>query len=283
MTNEERGRILLPLDGSKNAENAIPLAALLSKVFACDLEFFQAREPSDDGSDDDTRAAAIFDSYATARAAHFGIESDRFSVSSRVGPAAATVLDAADEAGVRGIALASHGRGGFHATVFGSVADRIIRGSRLPTLVVPGVGGPATEIAEMLVTLDGSEVAARALEPARQIAAGVGARLSLLRAYSIVSPGMAAYPYYPPDLPAQLAESARAYVKSLAQEGERSLVVQAEAASGIVAAANDLDVDLVVMSSHGKGFSKRFFAGSVTNRVMHELHRPLLIIPPERQ
>ncbi|MGH2632910.1 MAG: universal stress protein [Tepidiformaceae bacterium] len=282
MTNEKRDRILVPLDGSKNAENAIPLAVLMAKVLDCDVEFIQAREPVEDGAEEDAKAAEIFEAYATKRAAHFGILPERFSATSPVGPAAATVLDASDAPGVRGIALASHGRGGFRATLFGSVADRIIRGAKVPVLVVPGVGGPATEITEILVTLDGSDVAERALGPARRVAKALGARLSLLRAYTIVSPGAAAYPYYPPDIPQQLADAARDYVKSVAQEGEQSLVVQADPATGIVAAANDLDVDLVVMSSHGKGFSKRFIVGSTTDSVMHELHRPLLIIPPAR-
>ena len=280
-SNNARDRILVPLDGSKNAENAIPLAAVMARVFGSDIEFFQAREPGDTPADDKA-AADVFEAYVAERAAHFGLAPEEVVATSVVAPAAAAVLDAADAPEVRGTVLASHGRGGFRAALFGSVADRIIRGSTKPVLVVPGVGGPATEIKQVLVTLDGSKVAERALEPARRIATTTGAKLALLRAYSIVSPAAAAYPYYPPDVPRQIADAAAEYIKDVAQKGEESLVVQGDAAAGIVAAANARDADLVVMSSHGKSFSKRFIVGSTTDRVMHELHRPLLIIPPGR-
>lgn len=283
MTTENRERILVPLDGSKNAENAIPIAALIMNTFDCDVEFIQAREADTDDVEENKRAADLFQSYALKRADHFGIDRGRATATSVFGAAAAAVLDAAEEPGVRGIVLASHGRGGFRSALFGSVADRIIRGATIPVLVVPGVGGPPTEIAQILVTLDGSKVAERALEPARRIAKTVGAKLALLRAYSVVSPAAAAYPYLPPEVPRQIADAASEYVKETAQTGEESLVVQGDAAAGIVAAANTLDADLVVMSSHGKSFSKRFILGSTTDRVMHELHRPLLIIPPARE
>ena len=114
---------------------------------------------------------------------------------------------------------------------------------------------------------------------ARRIAKTLGAKLALVRAYQPVPPAAAAYPYLPPDIPQQMGEAAATYVKGKAEAGEHSVIVQGDAASGIVAAANDLDADLIVMSSHGKGFSRRFLVGSTTDRVMHEVHRPLLIIP----
>jgi len=281
MTDENRERILVPLDGSKNAENAIPMAGLMVNVFGWDIEFVQAQESS--GETEDATRAEVFQTYAMARGAKAGIPAERSRATLRTGAAASTVLDAADEPGVRGIVLASHGRGGFRAAIFGSVADRIIRGATVPVLVVPGVGGPTMEISQVLVSLDGSDVAERALGPARQIAKTLGAKLALVRAYQAVPPAAAAYPYLPPDVPQQMGEAAAAYLKATAQPGEHSAIVQGDAASGIVAAANDLDADLVVMSSHGKGFSRRFLVGSTTDRVMHELHRPLLIIPPARE
>ena len=283
MTDQTRERILVPLDGSKNAENAIPMAALMMKVFDWDIEFVQARQDGSEEAEGGAPETDVFEKYAMARGAKAGIPAERSRATVLAGAAASAVLDAADAAGVRGIVLASHGRGGFRAAIFGSVADRIIRGATIPVLVVPGVGGPPVEISQLLVSLDGSDVSERALGPARRIAKTLGAKLALVRAYQPVPPAAAAYPYLPPDIPQQMGEAAATYVKGKAEAGEHSVIVQGDAASGIVAAANDLDADLIVMSSHGKGFSRRFLVGSTTDRVMHEVHRPLLIIPPDRE
>jgi nucleotide-binding universal stress UspA family protein len=50
--------------------------------------------------------------------------------------AAGTIIAQADALKVDLVALASHGAGGFERLVVGSVADKVIRGSNHPTLVV---------------------------------------------------------------------------------------------------------------------------------------------------
>jgi len=282
MTIHRGDRILVPLDGSKNAENAIPLAGSMARVFSCKIEFLQVHEDEEVDPESRAHAADLFKSYALERAGRAGIDTSICTASLVDGRAAAAILDAADVPNTGAIVLASHGRGGFRTAFFGSVADRVIRGSRIPILVVPGVGGPPTEISHILVTLDGSGVAERALEPARAIAKALTARLSLVEAYSLVPPLGVAYVYYPPDVPQEIEKAARDYIKAVAHEGEQALIVQGDATAAIVRTATDLDVDLVVMSSHGKDFSRRFILGSTTDRVMHDLHRPLLIIPPEK-
>ena len=40
-------------------------------------------------------------------------------------------------------------------------------------------------------------------------------------------------------------------------------------------------IDLIVMSTHGRGGLQRFLVGSVTDRVIRSSHVPVLAIPPE--
>jgi nucleotide-binding universal stress UspA family protein len=54
--------------------------------------------------------------------------------------AAATIIEQADALRVDLIAIASHGAGGITRLVVGSVADKVIRGSAHPTLVVRPTG-----------------------------------------------------------------------------------------------------------------------------------------------
>jgi nucleotide-binding universal stress UspA family protein len=40
-------------------------------------------------------------------------------------------------------------------------------------------------------------------------------------------------------------------------------------------------IDLIVMSTHGRGYFQRFLVGSVTDRVIRSSHVPVVAIPPE--
>lgn len=74
-------------------------------------------------------------------AATLGVEGARVHVAT--GSAAREILRIAKESGVGMIVMGSHGRTGLAHLLLGSVAERVIRGSRVPVLVVPSHGGPA--------------------------------------------------------------------------------------------------------------------------------------------
>ena len=48
----------------------------------------------------------------------------------------------------------------------------------------------------------------------------------------------------------------------------------------IVEVADELDVTLVVMGSRGLAGLRSMLLGSVSNHVLHHIHRPILIVPP---
>ena len=76
---------------------------------------------------------------------------------------------------------------------------------------------------------------------------------------------------------------ATAYLAGLASPGEETIVEWGDAATAILADSQLVNADLVVMTASGKGLAKRLALGSTTDRVMHALHRPLIIIPPPSQ
>lgn len=47
--------------------------------------------------------------------------------------------------------------------------------------------------------------------------------------------------------------------------------------------ADQLDADLIVLGSHGKGALKYAFLGSVADKVLRKSHRPMLIVPLDQQ
>lgn len=279
---DSSGPIVVPLDGSKHAENALPQAALLSRLYGAKVEFVHVvdREAAG-GSEEFARAQEVFAAYASEVAERWGIA--QHEARTLKGSAAAVILEAAATASF--VVIATHGFGGFRAMFIGSVADKVARGATVPIVLIPGVGGPVPldPSRVVLVGLDGSEAAEKGLRLGREIAKKLGAPIALIRAWTFPTQATAsafAYDYYPTqDIIDSLGTDAEEYVARTALRGERTLCVQGPPATMIADAAKHLDAGLVVVASSGKGLAARVALGSTTAELMHSLHRPLLIVP----
>jgi len=145
---------------------------------------------------------------------------------------------------------------------------------------------------KILVPLDGSELAERALEPALTLARAAGGELLLLsipflkHMFVEERAGMGML------LPHQSIEATRkelsAYLQRLTETRAPSEVVMksrigyGDEASVIVDTAVTEEIDLIVMSTHGfTGFS-RWFLGSVTEKVLRSAPCPVLVIRDAR-
>ena len=131
----------------------------------------------------------------------------------------------------------------------------------------------------ILVPLDGSTLADRAVPFAATIATRSGSALLLLRAVDTLR------------IPTESAELA---LKREAQEALDSVaaalvanglnaatrVVDGQAETAILAATADDDVSLVVMSTHGRSGLGRFIYGSVADTVLRHAPVPVLTVPP---
>lgn len=272
--------ILVPLDGSKTAEQILPLAAAAARAYEAPIRLIHAAGEAEGVTrpEDVAAAAQRFEAYAREAAARHGVTLNEGGVETISGKASQVILEAARDA--RLLAIATHGRGGFHATFIGSVADKVIRGAHVPLLVAPGHETASLGPGPVVVTLDGSEEGERALPEAREAARRLGREVVLLRAFSLLPPVTIDVAYYPPTYLEELEEAARAYLESVKQPGERTQLVTGPTAESIVTGANELGASLIVMASGGKGLAKRLALGSVTDRVLHTARRPLLIVPP---
>jgi nucleotide-binding universal stress UspA family protein len=269
--------ILVPLDGSTAAENALPLAAWYSRVTGAPLQFIHVLD-SDTKPEARAHAAEVFQSYASGLGAthHLG----EIECQVLVGSPADQVLSACVTAAA--IAIATHGRGGFRAMVLGSTADKIIRGAVVPVLVEPGTekSKPPSSSRPILVGLDGSEEAELGLVAARALAAKDGLKVVLFRAFHIPPPVGIEFAAYPGDLSSTLEEAARDYLARTGQPGEQTVLAQGDAASALLQAAEELNAGLIVLTSSGKGLTKRIALGSTTDRVIHGTERAVLVVPP---
>jgi nucleotide-binding universal stress UspA family protein len=142
-------RILLPLDGSNVAEQAIPHAEMLAQVLSAELVLFQAFEPvrpvAIEGGVAMSPAMIKEEEEAKRGSALVYLDSvgkafrDKgLSTSSIValGSPADKIIDYADANAIDLIAMSTHGRSGIGRWVFGSVTDKVLHAGDKPVLAV---------------------------------------------------------------------------------------------------------------------------------------------------
>ena len=131
----------------------------------------------------------------------------------------------------------------------------------------------------ILVPLDGSALADRAVPFAATLATRAGWSLLLLRAVNTLSAPTEAAGLA---LMHEAGEALAATAAALATDGMSvtTRVVDQQAESAILEATADEDVSLVVMSTHGRGGLGRFIYGSVADTVMRHAPVPVLTVPP---
>lgn len=135
-----------------------------------------------------------------------------------------------------------------------------------------------SEYQRILVTLDGSELAERALEPAAMLARTTGAELVLLR---VTVPIYLWAPFMDiePDLDVardRHLQQTEAYLQEVAERLRsryedlpiETVVLQGPVAETIVDYATHERVDLIVISSHGRSGISRWVYGSVAEKVL---------------
>jgi len=138
---------------------------------------------------------------------------------------------------------------------------------------------------KILVPLDGSEVAKKALDHAEKLAKAFDAEIILFQ----VVPLMPIYGYTemiePPIIDEKSKQSAERYLTDLAHElKKRGLKVTAKVNTGLQVAAEIIDfakgkgVDLIVMSTHGYSGITLWVLGSVARKVLTRAETPILLV-----
>ena len=143
----------------------------------------------------------------------------------------------------------------------------------------------------ILVPLDGSERAEQILPHAKELAMKFGATLLLLQVitpiYHMESLESAGYVQIMLDAAKRMENKAEVYLETvktnLKNDGVDAVVqvAQGEPVERILAAAEEGEVDLIAMSSHGRTGLPRVLFGSVAAGVLHNTGRPLLLIRAE--
>jgi nucleotide-binding universal stress UspA family protein len=145
---------------------------------------------------------------------------------------------------------------------------------------------------QIMVPLDGSELAERALPCAERLGAATGATLHLVHVVELAPP--LTWPFAPAYVPANVhddlvareTQQATEYLDKMRERVAASGVhVRTEQMIGYAAATlldyeRDTGIDLVVMCSHGRTGLARFALGSVAEHLLRHGTAPVLLVRP---
>ncbi|MFQ5855333.1 MAG: universal stress protein [Anaerolineae bacterium] len=294
-------RILVPLDGSDLAAQTVPHAALQARRFEARILLLRVVEPLPASSMELVTTPELFpveenvESYLEGVANVVAGEGLSVDFYTRLGPAAESIIAFAKTEDVDLIAMSTHGRSGIGRWVYGSVADKVLRGADVPVFLIRASEDAQREEASgyrrLLVPLDGSDLAELALPYAETWSKAFDAEVILLRV-----PTLPAYVSLGPDasmlVPSLLSEAyeeADAYLANVTRrlnakglDVHRAAVEPGPIADTIIDYAHEADVDFIVMSTHGRSGLGRWVYGSVADRVLRGAGIPVLLVRAPR-
>jgi nucleotide-binding universal stress UspA family protein len=174
------------------------------------------------------------------------------------------------------VVMATRAAGTAGRALRGSVADQVMRECPRPVMLVPPgteyAAGKRLRFARVLVPLDGSPLASRALDYVLRLPRAAQLEYALLEVVrgDDARPGAAE----------RVEEAARRVRSAGARIVDSDVAVASEPAPVIVEAVREALVDLIAMSSRGAGGLRRLVLGSVAQGVIRACEVPVLLLTP---
>jgi nucleotide-binding universal stress UspA family protein len=287
--------ILVPLDGSELAAHAMPVAEEMARQLGGELQLVQVLpfpvlpsmataqympgEMYDEvAAEQLSLAQKNLGRYAAAAREH-GVS--KVNIYIERGDTASTLQEMTVSLKSWLVVMTTHGRTGLSRFVLGSVADHLVRGGTVPVLLVRSfpTGKSSTDLKRVLVPLDGSNLAGKALDFTLELAGSVVHEITLLHVVG------------PHEDDGTIGE-AQAYLQIVRDRiiGQLSgrdckvicQVLYGSPADSITECA-EADGKVVIMATHAEAGIGRWVVGGTTDRVLHDGRLPLqLLVHPAR-
>jgi nucleotide-binding universal stress UspA family protein len=295
-------KMLIPLDGSRTAEKVLPYARSLAGALKLPVELVGVIDIAEMAAHVSATNSRFLDNIVEegARSSEEYLKSIAKSFSSpnvkcaveRGKPEEAIIDRAAVDKGTL-ITMATHGRSGLNRWLLGSVAEKVLRGSANPLLLVrapeeadsKGVANLKT----VLVPLDGSELAETVLPTVMELSKALRLEILLFRAFHIPANTYAGFENYSAadfePIRSSVKDEALEYlarkVKELKSQGAEKvthIVSEGFGAEEINVLGRKTPDNLIAMCTHGRSGVKRWVLGSVTEKVVRHSGDPVLVL-----
>lgn len=305
-------KILVPLDGSDRAKQAIPVAARIARASGGTVILLTVTNLPNAFNMEEKRLAEIdspelidenvkqAQQYLNSVTRMPGLANVKTQVEAPMGKVAPTILSSIELLQADLVVMCSHGYSGFKRWTLGSIAQKIVPQSSAPVLLLRD-GGPLLkdQPVHVLVPLDGSLLAEAALKPTIELVAALAPAdqrsLHLIRVVDVpVSLGI-----FRPDTHfdqevsrADARREAYKYLTDMTAQLKKgdfaahnltvtmSVSVNTDVAEALVEKSEQAvePFDMIAMTTHGYGGLQRWVMGSITERILHHTKLPLLIV-----
>jgi nucleotide-binding universal stress UspA family protein len=276
-------RILVPLDGSGLAD-AI-LSQLRRILLYKDADVLLVRSVSllpsveADAVELPSILKAQAEKYLEEKASSLRAQGARVETFTRLGAAANGILDIAAEEKATVILMSTHGRSGLARWALGSVAEKVLRASRVPVLAVrsfagagsdaPRSGAEELSFKKILVPIDSSDLSLDVVPATLELAKLFGSHVVLLN----VCDGL--------ECTIPVPEMTAAYEQfRVGGISVEPLMKQGNPAAEILDTCSGQKADLIAMTTHGRAGISRWMLGSVTEKVLRASPVPMLVVRP---
>lgn len=259
--------VVVPLDGTTEAEAAIDHGATLARQARAALELLTVPSTYLDSSE-------VRQHLSDAAARH---EVEARPTVTETGEATETILAVADAADTL-LCMRTHARGALGEMALGSVSEHVVRASNHPVLLVGPHCGPAPErFASMVVGLDGSKLAEQILPVVVRWSTQLGVTPWLFQVLAARMPLKAGGEDY----------QDTGYVHRVADHLKRDNVGaewdaahDRHPAAAIARFAEGVQPAVVALTTHGRTGLSRLALGSVALEVAHRATVPVLVLRP---
>jgi len=201
------------------------------------------------------------------------------------GPRLKVIADLADQLAIDLLVLGARGQGFLKHHVLGSTASRLIRKSvKHPVLVVKRP--PQRPYQRVLIPVDFSAASVSAVKAALKLTPN--ADYTLLHAFQVPFEGKIAYAGVDEDIVKQYRISTRdkalMQIRQIADAagldvGDYTpLIVHGDPSQVVLDQEQQLEIDLIVMGKHGKGFTEALLLGSATKYVLEASQCDVLVV-----
>lgn len=305
-------KALVPLDGTEVSEGIIPFVTQFARGLDIGVVLATAIELDPHRTGLLSRLAGGLTEPPTADMLRSRIErnvkarledlADRMALegiasetSVRFGPVSDNIIRMAQDSGCDLIAMSTRGRGVVSSGLLGSVTYKIMHESPIPVLAITPERAERRwdsdyGIRQIIVPLDGSELAEAVLPYVSAIAGSMNMSVTLVRVLSLdnvaYSEGYNLADMLG-DVEREMEAEARRYLIGVARRlREEGLEVEIEvllgsASSMIADIANRTDHNMIALATHGRSGVSRLLMGSVAEAVVRTSGDPVLVVRPE--
>lgn len=311
-------KILVPLDGSREAETVLPYVRDIATRFGSEVDVLSVGLGSKR-----RRVNQLLDDYVQHTVEHFqkqnivcqaivlygnkeeelaafaevSAEANNLKARGKVvyGGPADMILDYERKRRVNLVVMATHGHGGLLRWWLGSVFEKVVSNSMSPVLGIHGRQAKELDkdrvvtFKRIMTPLDGSVIGEAALHDAEALALKTGASIVLL--HVIPEPHAIESRILGPefvDFVKAMHEAGNKYLIKVSERlSEKGINVTARIITGdpaerIVDIAKHEKVDLIAMSTHGRSGIARWVLGSVADKILHESRTPMWLVRPKK-